>query len=89
MILSGEGKLFSSPENIKEVFAVKNAVKNAQSVPVRRKLISPLQRGVGLVLIELAVAFFDVKIGTIPLVVLIAGGFTLANFLSRRVDNDS
>ncbi len=42
-----------------------------------------------LVLIELAVAFFDVKIGTIPLVVLIAGGFTLANFLSRRVDNDS
>ena len=42
-----------------------------------------------LVLIELAVAFFDVKIGTIPLVVLIAGGFTLANFLRRRVDNDS
>ena len=42
-----------------------------------------------LVLIELAVAFFDVKIGTIPLVVLIAGGFTLAYFLSRRVDNDS
>ena len=53
MILSGEGKLFSSPENIKEVFAVKNAVKNAQPVPVRRKLISPLQRGVGLVLIIL------------------------------------
>ena len=42
-----------------------------------------------LVLIELAVAFFDVKVGTIPLVALIAGGFTLANFLSRRVDNDS
>ena len=41
-----------------------------------------------LVLIELAVAFFDMKIGTIPLVLLIAGGFTLANFLSRRVDQE-
>ncbi len=41
-----------------------------------------------LVLIELAVAFFDLKIGTIPLVLLIAGGFTLANFLSRRVDQE-